>query len=69
MYPKSADIVCKIAGINPSIDYHCNPGQIEPHYYVKSIFLAQLARDKEAGAELGTAQPQLVLSYCLFILP
>ena len=40
--PKSAGIVCKTAGIDPLIDYHCNPGQILPHFYVKNIFLAQI---------------------------
>ena len=42
---KSAGIVCKIAGIDPFIDYHCNPGQILPHFYVKNIFLAQILAD------------------------
>ena len=37
---KSAGIVCEIAGIDPLIDYHWNPGQILPHFYVQNIFLA-----------------------------
>ena len=33
---KSAGIVCKIAGLDPLIDYHCNPSQILPHFYVNN---------------------------------
>ena len=45
--PKSAGIVCNIAGIDPLIDLHCNPGQILPHFYVKNIFLAQILAELE----------------------
>ena len=45
--PKSAGIVCKIAGIDPLIDYNCNPGQILPNFYVKNIFQAQILAELE----------------------
>ena len=32
----------KSIGIDPLIDYHCNPSQILPHFYVKNIFLDQI---------------------------
>ena len=40
--PESGGIVCKIAGVDPLIDKHSNPGRILPHFYVKNIFLAQI---------------------------
>ena len=45
--PRIAGIVCEIAGMDPSIEYHCNPGQILPHFYVKNIFLAQILAELE----------------------
>ena len=35
-----ASYLCKLTGMNPLIDQHCNPGQILSHIYVKNIFLA-----------------------------
>ena len=37
----------KIAGMDPFIEYHYNPGQILPHFYVKNIFLAQILAELE----------------------
>ena len=45
--PKRTGIVCKLAGKDPLIDYHCNPGQILPHFYVKNIFIAKILAELE----------------------
>ena len=45
--PKCVSVVRKIAGIDPIMDYHCKPGQILPHLYVKNIFLAKLLAELE----------------------
>ena len=45
--PRIAGIVCKIAGMDPFIEYHCNPNQILPHFYEKNIFLAQILAELE----------------------
>ena len=39
--------MCKIAGIDPLINYHFNLGQIAPHFYVKNIFLAEILAELE----------------------
>ena len=54
--PRSFGIVCKIAGIDPFIDYHCNPCQILPHFFIGSHL------------ELRLCDPLIWSLICPFIL-